>query len=131
MEFSQHLDAKFVDSSGTEKAYWKQRGNIKRGTLGDANTKFFHVNATIRHKLNSIATLQDEVGNVALDRNRKAKVLYDAFKERLCSTTHSRMVFNLQNIIEAPLDLSILEIPFIEEEVNSIVSGLRMANPLV
>jgi hypothetical protein len=34
------------------------------------------------------------------------------------------MIFNLQNIIEAPLDLSSLEIPFTEEEVNSIVSGL-------
>jgi hypothetical protein len=124
MEFSQHLDAKFAGSSRTAKAYWKQRGNIKRATLGDASTKFFHVNATIRHKHNSIATLQDKVGNVALDHNRKAKVLYDAFKERLGSTTHSRMLFNLQNIIEGPLDLSSLEIPFTEEEVNSIVSGL-------
>jgi hypothetical protein len=26
--------------------YWKQRGNIKRATLGDKNTKFFHAITT-------------------------------------------------------------------------------------
>lgn len=94
-----------------QKIYWKQRGNIKWATLGgDESTKFFHVNV-VKHKHNSIATLQDDVGNVALDHNTKSMVLYEAYKDRLGSTNHRRMVFDLQNIIDAPLDLSSLESP--------------------
>lgn len=77
---------------------------------GDESTKFFHVNV-VKHKHNSIATLQDDVGNVALDHNTKSMVLYEAYKDRLGSTNHRRMVFDLQNIIDAPLDLSSLESP--------------------
>jgi hypothetical protein len=56
----QHL-CKLLD---WQKIYWKQRGTIKWITCGDACTKFFHVNATIRHRINLIAILQDEQGNV-------------------------------------------------------------------
>jgi hypothetical protein len=91
---------------------------------GDESTKFFHVNV-VKHKHNSIATLQDDVGNVALDHNTKSMVLYEAYKDRLGSTNHRRMVFDLQNIIEASLDLSsLIRIPFTEEEIKSIVSGI-------
>jgi len=31
-----------------QKAYWKQRGQIKWVTLGDASTKKFHAHATIK-----------------------------------------------------------------------------------
>jgi hypothetical protein len=46
-----------------QKVYWKQRGSIKWVTSGDACIIFFHANATIRHRQNLIATLQDENGN--------------------------------------------------------------------
>jgi predicted oxidoreductase (fatty acid repression mutant protein) len=46
-----------------QKVYWKQRGSIKWVTSGDACIIFFHDNATIRHRQNLIATLQDENGN--------------------------------------------------------------------
>jgi hypothetical protein len=86
--------------------------------------RFFHVDATIKHKNNSIATLQDENGNVALDHNTKVRVLNEVYKGRLGMTDHSKMVFELQNIIVAPLDLSGLEIPFLKKEINSIIGNL-------
>jgi hypothetical protein len=43
-----------------QKAYWKQRGNIKCVKLGDANTRFFHTKATINYRHNYIAMLQEK-----------------------------------------------------------------------
>jgi hypothetical protein len=40
-----------------QKTYWKQWVNIKLTTCGDVDTKFFHTNATIKLKYNTIATL--------------------------------------------------------------------------
>jgi hypothetical protein len=40
-----------------QKMYWRQRGNIKWATWGDAGTKFFHANAIIKLKQNTIATM--------------------------------------------------------------------------
>jgi hypothetical protein len=37
-----------------QKIYWRQRGAIKWVSLGDATTKFFHANATIRMRGNLI-----------------------------------------------------------------------------
>jgi hypothetical protein len=45
-----------------QRVYWKQRGNIKWAKLDDENTKFFHVNATIRHNKSTIQSLKDHNG---------------------------------------------------------------------
>jgi hypothetical protein len=45
-----------------QKIYWKHRGQIKWATLGDASTKFFHANATIKFRRNLITCLEDNAG---------------------------------------------------------------------
>jgi hypothetical protein len=45
-----------------QRVYWMQRGRMKWVTLGDENTNFFHANATIKHKKNSVMTLEDGNG---------------------------------------------------------------------
>jgi hypothetical protein len=45
-----------------QRLYWKQRGTIKWVTSGDARKKFFHANATIRHRQNLITSLEDDNG---------------------------------------------------------------------
>jgi hypothetical protein len=47
-----------------QKIYWKQRGRIKWVTKGDAGTKIFHANATIRHMHNLITTIKDNEGTI-------------------------------------------------------------------
>jgi hypothetical protein len=42
--------------------YWKQRGVVKWVKFGDEGTKFFHANATIKHKRNFITSLIDDNG---------------------------------------------------------------------
>lgn len=41
-------------------AFWKQRGKIKECMLGDENTKYFQMSATIRHRNNQIRMLDPE-----------------------------------------------------------------------
>jgi hypothetical protein len=40
-----------------QRIYYRQRGSIKWITKGDAGTKFFHANATIRHRQILISSL--------------------------------------------------------------------------
>ena len=47
--FRSILKEKMFSLLEQQRTYWRQRGNIKWVTLGDAGTKFFHANATIRH----------------------------------------------------------------------------------
>jgi hypothetical protein len=67
----QHLH----DLLSKQRTYWQQRGQIKWATLGDAGTKFFHANATVKHRHNLISSLKDVNGNVAISHEDKASVL--------------------------------------------------------
>jgi hypothetical protein len=45
-----------------QRVYLMQRSKLKWVTLGDENTKYFHVNATIKHNKNFIMTLENREG---------------------------------------------------------------------
>jgi hypothetical protein len=45
-----------------QQIYWKQRGVVKWVRFGDEGTKFFHANATIKHRKNFITSLIDDNG---------------------------------------------------------------------
>jgi hypothetical protein len=45
-----------------QRVYWKQRGTINWVKLGDECTAFFHVNASMRLRRNSITTLKNAAG---------------------------------------------------------------------
>lgn len=51
----------------------KQRSTVKWVTLGNAGTKFFHANATIRHIGNLIKELTSEDGTVVSNHTIKEK----------------------------------------------------------
>jgi hypothetical protein len=78
-----------------QKLYWKQRGTIKWVTSGDASNEFFHANATIRHRQNLIAILEDEEGQLIQKHEEKEAALWNAYKKRLGTTEYSHMYFDL------------------------------------
>jgi hypothetical protein len=57
------------------------------------------------------------------DHEAKAKVLFDAYKNRLGTSGSSHMIFVLDAILQNTQDLSILE-----EEINSIIARLPNGN---
>jgi hypothetical protein len=107
-----------------QRSYWKQRGQIKWATLGDAGTKFFHANATSKHRHNSILSLSSDNGMVAFSHKDKEEVLFQAFKDRLGTSQPTSMVFNLSELLQPANNLSTLELPFSRGEIDQIIRNL-------
>jgi len=122
--FRDLISAKLISLLKQQKTYWKQRGKIRWVKEGDAGTKFFHAHATIRHRKNTITTLQDGLGNIFQHHEQKAELLWNAFKERMGMTDFNYMIFNLGDFIQPVEELEQLELPFTKEEVDEVVSNL-------
>jgi hypothetical protein len=74
--FKKILEQKLLSLLHQQHVYWKQRGSIKWVTLGDASTKFFHANATIKFKNNLITSLEDSsTGQMVTDHDAKALII--------------------------------------------------------
>jgi hypothetical protein len=67
--------------------------------LGDESTKFFHAASTERYRLNTITSLDTEDGRTVTEHLEKAALLWDEYRNRLGTSTHTLMHFNLQNLI--------------------------------
>jgi hypothetical protein len=122
--FKEILILHLHDLLSKQRTYWKQRGQIKWVTLGDAGTKFFHANATIKHRHNLISSLKDDNGNTTFSHTDKATVLFNAFKNRLGTSQQTYMVFNLPSLIQPIDNLSELEHPFSCHEIDPIIKCL-------
>ena len=61
--FKETLKEKLSHLLEQQRVYWKQRGKVRWVKDGDAGTKLFHANATLRHRGNLIneLTSRDEV----------------------------------------------------------------------
>jgi hypothetical protein len=93
--FKKLLESKLSSLLRQQRTYWKQRGSIKWVTLGDAGTKFFHANASIRFRRNLITTLENDVGDLIHDHNSKALLIWESFRERLGSSSFQGIQFDL------------------------------------
>lgn len=86
--------------------------------------KFFHANATIKHRKNLITSLIDSNGHAKTAHASKADILWTAYKERLGMSEFQHMVFNLSSLFPDLHDLSVLEEPFSQEEIDQVVANL-------
>ena len=107
-----------------QRTYWRQRGNIKWVTLGDAGTKFFHANATIRHRNNLITKIKDEAGNFKTEHADKELIIWEAFKQRLGQTEYRDILFDLPSFICPTQGLDSLEHEFSTDEIDDIIKKL-------
>ena len=106
--FLQHL----MNLLQLQKIYWQQRATIRWVKFGEANSKYFKAKATLKHRLNHIDCLQDELGNSFSDHSSKANVLHHAFKKRLNTSVPTFNPLDLENLLLSNVDLSLLEVPF-------------------
>jgi hypothetical protein len=91
---------------------------------GDAGTKFFHANATIRHRKNLITTLEDNLGIVHTDHQMKAAILWEAFKNRLGHSDFASMSLDLGLLLQPSPELLCLDEAFSNEEIDHVVANL-------
>jgi hypothetical protein len=107
-----------------QNVYWKQRGVIKWVKFGDECTRFFHANATIKYKKNSIAVLTDRAGVPHYSHESKASIIWDSFKERLGQSEYTQMYFDLDFMISPVQGLEWLQDPFTKQQIDAIISNL-------
>lgn len=107
-----------------QKIYWEQRATIRWVKFGEANSKFFQANATIKYMVNHIDRLQDEVGNIHKDHSAKANILSNSFKQRLSTSVPTHNLLNLGALPQSNMDLSVLEEPFCKEEIDCVIKEL-------
>lgn len=88
--------------------------------------KKIHARALIRHKLNSIPTLQDDSGLELKDHHGKASLRWNTFKERLGHSDEPVMHFNLQDLITPSEDIDWMDEPFQQQEIDEIVKRLPL-----
>lgn len=122
--FRHILEQRLVSLLKQQKIYWKQRGTIRWVTKGDAGIKFFHANATIKHRKNLITCLEDSLGNLHSAHQTKANILWEAYKDRLGQSEFALMLLDLDSLLVSHHDLSSLEEPFTHEEIDSVVAPL-------
>ena len=127
--FKEILEDKLISLLRQHKIYWKQRGTLKWVTKRDAGTKFFHANATIRHRKNLITCLENSGGNMVTSHNDKAHILWEAYKERLGQAKGISSLLDLSTLLTNHSNLALLEEPFTTEEIDSVVASL--ISPLV
>ena len=112
-----------------QKIYWKQRGKIKGVKFGDENTKIFHTKASINHRHNHIAVLQNDDQVEISDHAGKAAILWESYKKRMGTSHKTTMHFDLESLFGPRQDQAIfdnLELPFTEEEINAVVKDLPL-----
>jgi len=122
--FKAILETKFQTLLLHQRLYWKQRGKIKWVTLGDAPTKFFHANATIKYRNNLITMLEDDTGTSIVDHQAKADLIWIAFNQRLGVSAFSEINLNLAHLLQPQLVFTALVQPFTSEEIDRVVMSL-------
>lgn len=101
----------------------RQRSRMLFLAEGDANTRFYHLQACHRRRQNRIESLNVDGTQVVQD-HAMAEALYAYYNEVLGSNFERSRRFDL-NVIGVPVtDLSALEILFTEEEVSSVIKEM-------
>jgi hypothetical protein len=67
--------------------------------------------------------LNNAEGVEKFSHEEKAKIIWEAFKERMGTLKFSDMHFNLDDLIQPVLDLENLIVPFTQEEIDGIVKN--------
>jgi hypothetical protein len=83
MEFQTLSTRQIAEPFETTENILEERGQIKWVTLGDASTKFFHANATIKFRRNLITCLETNAEVSVFYHQHKADMIWEAFKDRL------------------------------------------------
>lgn len=122
--FRNIVATKLISLLKQQKTYWKQRGKLdglKKGMLEQNSSMPMPLSETEK---TTIATLKDSQGNICQTHDHKAKIVWEAFKDRMGKSEYNHMVFNLSDILQQVDGLEHLEAPFSKEEIDSIVSEL-------
>jgi hypothetical protein len=90
--------------------------------LDDENTHFFILWPQFSHKRNHIVCLTNANGNYVVDHDKKANLIWIAFKMRLGISEFQGMVSNLNTLLIEHKDN--LDADFSHEEIDAVIKNL-------
>lgn len=88
------------DLHRSEEIYWAQKARANWLKLGDKNTRFFQMQASIRKKRNNISKIKDDCGNWISDMDAVADFFVQDFKKRFTPINYPSN-HNLCSFLEA------------------------------
>lgn len=122
--FKELLEDHLLNLLDKQKLYWKQRGNIKWATLGDAGTHFFHASATVRYKNKMISELTTSDELTFSSHKDKEELLWEEFRQRLGITEFKGFTIQSSLVFNQSTSLHHLENPFSLTKIGNIVKTL-------
>jgi len=122
--FHKILEKHLLELLEKQRIYWKQSGNVKWVQLGDAGTRFFHANATMKFRRQLISQLVTTDGISVTSHKDKESLLWDEYKQRMGISNFVGFTINPSELIQPNNDLSHLEAPFAREEIDNIIKLL-------
>jgi hypothetical protein len=123
LDLCRRLKARSMGLAAIEKTRIRQRSRLTYIRCGDANTKFFHMRASARRRKNYIHCLHTEEG-IAIAHDEKEKVIRDYFNNHIGSVVSRSTTINWQSLGYTPQNLSDLEMPFSQEEVQNTINSM-------
>jgi hypothetical protein len=94
--------------------------------LNGENTKYFHARATERYRRNAISEIQDEDGNTLVEHQQKAAAFWQCFKNRMGVSFPPRVSIVFDRYISVVHGLDVLADPFSVEEIEGVMSHLKV-----
>ena len=110
------LKQHYLFLASLERTIARLRSRVRYLKEGDANTAFFHKQASFRKRKNFISKLM-EGDRVAINQEDKHQVLFNHFNGVLGQAKPRSVTFNLAAFHRAGIDLYVLDEPFTEEEI--------------
>lgn len=107
-----------------QKIYQKQRSNIKWATCGDADIRFFHINAIIKNRQKYIASIENQLGSKSSSMRKRPQFCLKLIKKYQAHLNTERWILICPLCSTLLKNLSHLEDPFSPEEINSIIATL-------
>ena len=105
---------------------WSQRSRVRWVSQGDSNTKYFHSQATQRHRKNKILGIKDEIGTWQDQPTEIAVVLVNYFQELFSSTrlnSTSSVLDQVQPVITSEMNNQ-LSSRFLASEVAMVLKEM-------
>ena len=110
-------------------AYWRLRAKIRSCTLGDENSRFFHLSASARLQKNQIKVIEADDGTPLFAHSDKALVLTSFFRNLLGTPATCSIPFDLSPLMSSTsldtFQASKLVEPFTLDEIRSAVLSMK------
>ena len=106
-----------------ERTIYRQRSRIRWLQAGDANTQLFHLVANGRKTKNFIPALSVN-GQIITNQKGKEDAFFDSYSDLLGRDVAQDHTLDLEFLGIEAVDLSELDMPFMEEEIWKVVKDM-------